>query len=132
MDRRGAFCVSWQAHGLNYGLPAGMRYDISDGATVFVNGSRQALPLIREAFPDAIVIMLSVEPAELARRLGERGREGAEDIRRRLERARMDMEAGGEIHLVDNTGAVAFAGNAILVLAGLLPGDDHQIGHSAA
>ena len=124
LERRGEFCISWQAHGLMYGLPTGITDSVTSGATVFVNGSRQALPLIRAVFPRAMVVMLSVEAGELARRLGERGREGADDIRQRLERARLDNEAGGTVHLVDNTGPVAIAGKVVLALAGLLPGDD--------
>ncbi|MFP1630419.1 phosphonate metabolism protein/1,5-bisphosphokinase (PRPP-forming) PhnN [Zhengella sp. ZM62] len=116
MEREGAFCVTWQAHGLSYGIPAGTLDHVRAGGTAVVNGSRKALPVIRAVFDNVLVILLTVDPAELRRRLGERGRETEAEIRERLERARLDFARNGAIVEVDNSGPVEAAGRRVLAL----------------
>lgn len=109
-----AFCVSWEAHGLHYGLRRALKDHVATGSTAVVNGSRQALPLIRSVFENTVVVSLSVAPAELARRLGARGRENAREIRRRLARAAIALGPAPDIVEIDNTGPVEIAGNRLL------------------
>lgn len=116
MEREGAFCVIWQAHSLSYGIPAGTLDHVRAGGTAIVNGSRKALPAIRAAFGNVLVILLTVDPVELRRRLGERGRESEAEIRERLERARLDFARTGAIVEVDNSGPVEEAGRRVLAL----------------
>lgn len=118
MERRGAFCVSWQAHGLSYGIPADTLDHVRAGGLAILNGSRKALRQIRETFDNTIVVLLTVEPGELARRLSSRGRETAQEIRDRLDRARLEVAADGDLVEIDNSGPVEQAGRKVLDLIG--------------
>ena len=115
-ERGGAFCVTWEAHGLSYGIPAGTLDHVRKGGTAVVNGSRKALPRIRAIFDNILVILLTVDPAELLRRLGERGRESEAEIRERMARARLETAADGEAVEIDNSGPVEAAGRRVLTL----------------
>jgi len=90
-DARGDFALSWQAHGLSYGIPK----DQLDGpGDVIFNGSRAALPLAAQIFANLRAILVSAPDIVLAARLAARGRETPEDIRERLSRAAFEMPAG--------------------------------------
>lgn len=101
---RGAFSVTWDANGLKYGLPADISRHLAGGGVAVANGSRQALPAIRAAFPRVIVVAVSVAEAELARRLAARGRETPAEIEARLQRARDLAVTGEDVLHLDNSG----------------------------
>lgn len=96
-EARGDFALTWQAHGLSYGIPK----DQVTG-TVLFNGSRAALPLAAEAFPGLRVILVTAPDIVLAARLAARGRETADDIRARLTRAAFEMPRGITFQTVIN------------------------------
>ncbi|MDF1721984.1 MAG: phosphonate metabolism protein/1,5-bisphosphokinase (PRPP-forming) PhnN [Minwuia sp.] len=100
----GAFAVTWDANGLKYGLPADIHDHLAAGNVGIANGSRQALPAIRAAFPRLKVVAITVDEAELARRLMARGRETAEEIQGRLHRARTLAATGDDVVYLDNSG----------------------------
>lgn len=81
---RGEFVLTWDAHGLSYGIPADQ---LKAPGPVLFNGSRAALPHAVRAFPDLRVILVTAPDVVLAARLSARGREPATDIRARLSRA---------------------------------------------
>lgn len=85
-EQAGDFCITWQAHGLYYGVPLCVIDWINDGHTVILNGSRGALPSIARVFPMLRVAHLVVDDAILAQRLAARGRETAVEIKQRLSR----------------------------------------------
>ncbi|MDF1732580.1 MAG: phosphonate metabolism protein/1,5-bisphosphokinase (PRPP-forming) PhnN [Minwuia sp.] len=103
-QQAGAFSVTWDANGLKYGLPADVADHLASGGLAVANGSRQALPAIRAAFARVIVVAVTVAEAELARRLAARGRETAEEIRARLQRARDLKVSGDDVLYLDNSG----------------------------
>lgn len=83
---RGDFALSWNAHGLSYGVP----HPTGAGVTLF-NGSRRILGQAAQVFAGLQVIHVTASPEVLADRLAARGREGAQDIAARLSReARLD------------------------------------------
>jgi ribose 1,5-bisphosphokinase len=82
-DRR--FALQWQAHGLQYGIPADITEDLARGTVVVANVSRGVVIQAAERFP-ARVIAVTASPAVLARRLVARGRETEDDVLRRLAR----------------------------------------------
>ena len=42
-EQKGDFLITWQAHGLMYGLPASLRDAIASGVHVIANGSRNMI-----------------------------------------------------------------------------------------
>lgn len=85
--KRGAYCVQWYAHSLHYGIPAGVLADVHAGRDCIANFSRAALPEASRLFPQITVISLTATLTTLQSRLTARGRETAEDIKARLDRA---------------------------------------------
>ena len=74
LQDEGAFAVSWQAHGLKYGIPAAVYRQLEAGDVVIANGSRSALPEFSSAFSRLRVVNIVARPEVLARRLEQRGR----------------------------------------------------------
>lgn len=83
----GAYALSWDAHGLHYGVPDDIRSDIAAGRHVVVNVSRGVIDEARRRFPRVRVLSVTVPRDVLAERLNGRGRETADEIARRLDRA---------------------------------------------
>lgn len=80
-----SFALSWQAHGLHYGIPADIAQDVTRGIVVVANVSRGVIAEAAERFP-VRVIEVTAPPEILARRLAARGRETVTDVARRLSR----------------------------------------------
>jgi ribose 1,5-bisphosphokinase len=96
---QGLFALTWQAHGLSYGIP---KDQIGDPGDVIFNGSRAALPTAARAFPGLRVILVTAPDIVLAARLAARGRETVGDIRARLSRAAFQMPEGIAFQTVVN------------------------------
>jgi ribose 1,5-bisphosphokinase len=81
----GGFALSWDAHGLRYGIPRDIEEDIGARRVVIANLSRSVLP---EAGARYCLRVLNITaPMEvLAARLAARGRETTADIAARLAR----------------------------------------------
>ncbi|WP_411034910.1 phosphonate metabolism protein/1,5-bisphosphokinase (PRPP-forming) PhnN [Shinella sp. BYT-45] len=119
----GAFAVSWQAHGLSYGIPRETLDHLAEGATLVANGSRSALPAFAEAYPRLKVVLVTARPDILAARLAARGREGAEAIAGRLDRAAPEIVVAADTVVIDNSGPLEEAGEAfVCLLASTLAG----------
>lgn len=110
----GAFVLDWQAHGLHYGIPAGLVELLDGGQDAIVNLSRAMLAEAAGRFARLHVLNVSARPEVLAIRLGARGRETPEDIRRRLERAALPLPTGLPLTEIDNSGALSDALRAAL------------------
>lgn len=91
MAQAGEFRLSWQAHGLSYGIPAAEFLPLQAGRTVLFNGSRAALGLALQAFPGLRIIRISAPSRVLADRLAARGRESRDEIEARLRRQSYDL-----------------------------------------
>jgi ribose 1,5-bisphosphokinase len=100
---RGDFALHWQAHGLCYGIP---KTQVDGPGDVIFNGSRAALPLALQAFPDLRVILVTAPNTVLAARLALRGRETAADIEQRLQRAAFALPDGITAMTVVNEGTL--------------------------
>jgi phosphonate metabolism protein PhnN/1,5-bisphosphokinase (PRPP-forming) len=87
LSQAGAFALEWPAHGLRYGIRATEFAALAKGSDVVFNGSRAALPLALEQFPNLIVLRISAPSKVLAERLAARGRETMAEIEARLARA---------------------------------------------
>jgi ribose 1,5-bisphosphokinase len=101
-DAAGAFVLTWEAHGLRYGIPTSALDAVSEGRDVIFNGSRAMLVEAWEVFPNQTVILVTAPIQVLAERLATRGRETKEDIAARLARARYEVPPGIPVRVVEN------------------------------
>ena len=99
---RGEFLITWQAHGLSYGLPASLQQVLSAGQHVLANGSRSMVALLKQRVQHLVVIEISAPPEILAQRLAQRGRESAADVAQRLARKTEPYPAGTDLLRVIN------------------------------
>lgn len=101
---RGAYALSWRAHGLGYGVPRGIEDALAAGRTVVVNASRSMIPQARQRFSPLAVVAVSAPERLLQRRLATRGRERNEDIASRLRRATaFDLDGPDVTTLINDT-----------------------------
>ena len=84
-EQAGDFALSWRAHGLRYGVPSDVSFDLARGRVVIANVSRAVVADAATRFSVA-VIEVTAGREILAARLAERGREDAGDVARRMAR----------------------------------------------
>lgn len=114
MEQAGAFVVSWEAHGLKYGIPADVVDELANGNLVIANGSRSVLHRFQEAFPKLKVINVTAQREVLAERLMARGRESREDVLKRLDRSTITIEGSYDVTDIDNSGTLEDAERSII------------------
>lgn len=107
MAANGAFAVHWGAHGLYYGIPQNVRYQLNKGTHCLANFSRKALLAGADAFPGLLVLNITAPPETLAQRLAARGREAEEDIAARLAQAAKPLPTGLDVIHLCNDGPLA-------------------------
>ncbi|KIQ04640.1 ribose-phosphate pyrophosphokinase [Agrobacterium tumefaciens] len=110
------FCVSWQAHGLSYGIPASVNDRLARGETVIANGSRSALGQFKSVFATMKVVNVVARLDVLAARLESRGRESRAEILLRLQRSSLDVCGDFDVTTIDNSGALETSGAAFAAL----------------
>ena len=111
----GGFALHWEAHGLGYGLPAGIAGDLAAGRTVVCNGSRRVIADAVRRFPRCHAIVVQADAEKRARRLALRGREPAAEIADRLQREAAPVADLVPVTCIDNSGDLAVGATAILV-----------------
>jgi ribose 1,5-bisphosphokinase len=115
-EASGAFALTWQAHGLKYGLPAAVDDAIENGRVAIANGSRGVIPVLRERYANVAVVEITARPEILAERLASRGRESRGEVLARLARAAAVKLAGpGEVS-IDNSGPREIAGERFMAI----------------
>ncbi|GAA0592749.1 phosphonate metabolism protein/1,5-bisphosphokinase (PRPP-forming) PhnN [Caenispirillum bisanense] len=124
--RHGLFALTWDSHGLRYGIGREIDLWLDAGLTVVVNGSRGHLPQAAERYPDMVPVVIRVGLDELRRRLIARGRETPEQILERLARAAAFQVEHPALVTLDNSGPAVEGGRALeavlrTVAAGNLP-----------
>ena len=110
---RGLFALSWESHGFSYGLGREIDLWMTQGLSVVMNGSRQALPAALRSYPDLLPVLVTVSEELLRQRLAGRGREDAQELERRLARARLDVGEVPGLVRFDNSGHLAERGRAL-------------------
>jgi thymidine phosphorylase len=93
-EKNGDFLITWQAHGLMYGLPASLLDAIASGMHVIANGSRNMIEPLQRKVPSLKVIEVNAPLEVLRARLNSRSRESPEEIERRLQRASLALPSG--------------------------------------
>ena len=111
----GAFALAWEAHGLRYGLPAGVDLAIENGHVAVANVSRGALPLLRQRYANVAVVEVTADPEILAARLAGRGRESRGEILARLART-VSCDTTGPSITLDNGGPKEIAGDRLVAI----------------
>ncbi|WP_158284779.1 phosphonate metabolism protein/1,5-bisphosphokinase (PRPP-forming) PhnN [Oricola cellulosilytica] len=114
VERNGEFAVTWDAHGLRYGLPSGALSFVNAGGIAVANCSRRAMATVMAVFPQVRLIRLHADAEILARRLANRGREPLEEIRARVSRTVEETEALEKVVLIDNSGPLEDAAEAFI------------------
>lgn len=112
-EQRGLFALTWQAHGLHYGIGSEVAHWLARGADVLVNGSRGAFDLACERFPSLHPVCITASAQAIATRLAARGRESEADIAQRLARVDAFPVPPGSM-VIRNDGCLADAGAALL------------------
>jgi ribose 1,5-bisphosphokinase len=104
-EAQGAFCLSWSAHGLAYGLPASLDDRLLSGEIVVANVSRAIVAAARRRFAEVRVVYITAPAEVLAARRAARGREGAPTvIDSRVMRAAIDDERSAADLVIENVG----------------------------
>jgi ribose 1,5-bisphosphokinase len=112
----GLFALSWESHGLFYGIGIEINQWAAKGITVIVNGSRAYLAEASRRYAGLLPVWIEVSPEALRERLLARGRESVEVVEARLRRHRTLYRGnlGGEV--IRNDGPLAEAGEALVRL----------------
>ncbi|CCV10024.1 phosphonate metabolism protein/1,5-bisphosphokinase (PRPP-forming) PhnN [Mesorhizobium sp. STM 4661] len=106
----GAFAISWEAHGLHYGIPAEVDSSVANGRVAIANVSRAVIPKLRERYANLAVVEITASPEILAERLAMRGRESRGEVLARLSRSTNVALSGPGITSIDNSGPREAAG----------------------
>jgi len=93
-EAAGEFLITWNAHGLRYGLPLALMAAIESGRNVVANGSRAVIAELSARLPRLIVVDVTAPPEILAARIAGRGREQGSAIENRLARKVEPWPAG--------------------------------------
>lgn len=83
---RGAFSLSWEAHGLKYGIPAALDDHIASARIALCNVSRAIVPQARARYAHVCVVLVTAPPQVLAERLATRARDSDGSLEQRLQR----------------------------------------------
>lgn len=104
MVENGAFAIHWGAHGLFYGIPKTVGFQLNKGTDCLANFSRKVLQAGAGVFPNFLVLNITAKPETLAMRLATRGRESEVEIARRLAKADTLLPDGLEVMQLCNDG----------------------------
>ena len=107
---RRRFALSWRAHGLRYGIPAGIEAELAAGRTVIANVSRGVIDSARRTYR-CLVVEVTAPAGLLAARLAARHREPETEIAARL--ARIAPYEGADVTIMNDSAPEA-AGDAFL------------------
>jgi thymidine phosphorylase len=102
LEQQGKFLITWQAHGLSYGLPSTLLEALIGGQHVVANGSRAMVAQLSVRVPNLVVVEIGAPPEILAQRLAQRGRESVADVAKRLARQTTPYPDGTHVLRVTN------------------------------
>lgn len=115
----GEFALSWEAHGLCYGIPADIADTLRSGGVAVASVSRSVIADAAARYPTGIIEIVA-PPDILARRLAARGREDAAAVTARLARA-VPLPADLAVTRLVNDRSVAEGVNGLVDLLRAIP-----------
>ncbi len=117
-----AFALYWDANGLGYGIRHAQLAPLAQGEWVLLNGSRAYLTEALVHFPHLVAVHITASPQVLRKRLLSRGRETADEVEARVQRALAYTPPPGTASLeVHNNGTLNDAGEQLLHALAQLP-----------
>ena len=114
--REGVYSLTWQSHGLSYGIPRGIEDALADGNSVVINVSRTVVEEARQRFQPLKIVLVTAPTRVLAARLAERGRETAAEIAERIEGAGYAAPSGPDVIAIENDGKLEDAIEAFVAV----------------
>lgn len=118
-----AFALHWEANGLAYGVRHGEMAPLAQGRWLLVNGSRAYLPEALARYPVLVAVHITASPEVLRQRLQSRGRENADEVEQRVQRALRFLAPPGTAGIeVRNDTSLDAAGRQLLEALERLPG----------
>ena len=112
----GEFAMLWQANDLCYAVRRGIEADLQAGRDVIINGSREYIAQLRQAYPAAEVIWIEAGAEQIRRRIVDRRRESGPALLRRLERVTQFSVDRDDALRVHNDGTIDQAGEQLLAI----------------
>lgn len=103
----GQFLVTWEAHGLSYGLEANLLDSLRQGRHVVANGSRTVIADLARVIQGLLVVEICADPDTLAQRIARRGRESSDQLRERMGRRPPSLPTSVLHRRVNNNGELA-------------------------
>lgn len=105
----GDFALHWSAHGLRYGIPNATLESVRRGQSVIANLSRGVLFQAKTVYGKLTILSVTASPEVLAARLGQRGRESADGIDKRLARPVPRFPDDADCVEIENDGPIDHA-----------------------
>lgn len=112
----GCFALWWESHGLGYGIGREIDLWMDAGLVVVINGSREHFSEARARYPAMHPVQLHVAPDILRCRLQARGRETGAELEERLAGGTLPDSAIPHAVVIDNSGELAAAADALVTL----------------
>jgi ribose 1,5-bisphosphokinase len=113
---RELFAMHWQAHGFEYGIGIEIEGWRKAGCIVVVSGSRDHFKQQLASAAHIVPVVITSDPAVLAQRLADRGRDNGDAVRQRLERGAALRVCHPALVTIDNSGMVARAGDGLVAV----------------
>ncbi len=115
MRDTGGFALSWEAHGLSYGLPQDMIHALEKCQHVVINASRAMIKEAQRCTPSVLVVHVTASPEILRQRLQARGRETPDDQESRLNRLALPLlSPQARLIELDNSGPPEIAATRLI------------------
>ncbi|MFZ6645659.1 DUF1045 domain-containing protein [Undibacterium sp. TJN25] len=119
----GHFAMTWQSYDLCYGIRRSFEAELKAGRDVVISGSREFVPRLIQAYPEAQVIWIEADHALIRQRIearlnlhekGNNGNNGAALLKRVQRNEQFSRPELPEIIKLDNTGSLETAGRRLL------------------
>jgi ribose 1,5-bisphosphokinase len=130
------FAVHWEAHGHRYGVPKAIDDAVRAGQCVVVNVSRAVVAVLRQAYADVVVVLITAPAELLAQRLAGRARASDGALSERLHQTAETAGLNPDVTICNVDAASEHVGTLLDVLrraswSGESDSADHPASHHA-